>query len=144
MLPSFLPAPGEGAFLLCSLKGQSKYSQGQCSTVRDLPRAGQQGQCWGGEFAAGMVNLLRVLGQVIYSPDAELLASCVLGTADCHCLVSEGEARVMKKGHNPSDRCKIRSSHQPHDLLFHLIKLIKCLSLDNCISNLPSYDFYLF
>ncbi|RLV99344.1 hypothetical protein DV515_00009957 [Chloebia gouldiae] len=53
-----------------------------------------------------MVNLLRVLGQVIYSPDAELLASCVLGTADCHCLISEGEARVMMKGHSPSDSCR--------------------------------------
>lgn len=65
---------------------------------RDLPRPGQQGQCWDGEFDAGVVNLLRALGQVIYSLDAELFAFCVLGTADCHCLVSEGEAQVMLKG----------------------------------------------
>lgn len=109
---------------------------------RDLPRTGQQGQCCGSEFDAGMVNLLRALG--LYSLDAELFASCILGTTHCHCLVSEGEAQVMLKGHSLPEMCKIRSSHQPHDLFFYLIKLIKRLLLDSCITNLPSYDFYPF
>lgn len=65
---------------------------------RALPRTGQQRQCWGREFDAGMVNLLRALGRLIYSLGAELFASCVLETADCHCLVSEGEAQVKLKG----------------------------------------------
>lgn len=100
------------------------HGRGRASTHKDRAALSEtcQGQgSRGDEFDAGMVNLLRALGQVIYSLDAELFASCILGTADCHCLVSE----VMLKGHGPSERCKIRSSHQPHDLLFYLIKLIK-------------------
>lgn len=100
---------------MCSLKGQSKDR----AALGERPAPDRaQGQRWDTAFPAGMGSLLRALGEVIHSLDAELFASCILGTADCHCRVSEGEAQVMLEGHSPSERCKIRSSHQPHDLLF--------------------------
>lgn len=96
MLPSFLsPTGGRSLFIEGAERVLARTVQ-HCK--RDLPQTGQQGQCWGSEFDAGMVNLLRALSQVIYSLDAELFTSCLLGTADCHCLVSEGETQVMLKG----------------------------------------------
>lgn len=61
--PVSFQLPGEGAFLLCSVKWQSKKWPGRCSTADA-----------GGE-------LLCALGRLIYSLDALGFAACALGTA---------------------------------------------------------------